>query len=59
MGKHSGRQKCVEKSETTIYTDGSKIMGGVGSGFVIYTKTKLHTRITQNLQVNAQFSRRK
>ena len=35
-----GKPKHFQKTETTIYTDGSKTNSGVGAGFVIYHKNK-------------------
>ena len=49
MGKHlkidkasllGGKSKYLD-SEITIYTDGSKIGGKVGSGFVVYRRKKV------------------
>ena len=36
-----GGTKHLIKSQTTIYTDGSKTKQGVGSGFVVYYKNQL------------------
>ena len=36
-----GGTKHLTKSQTTIYTDGSKTKQGVGSGFVVYYKNQL------------------
>ena len=37
-----GKSIHIQKAETTIYTDGSKTDHGVGAGFVIYHKKRIH-----------------
>ena len=50
-----GNKNTWQKCETTIYTDGSKISGKVGSGYVVYTKNKLtyknHTNLSNECTV--------
>ena len=39
-----GRDKHLARAQFTVYTDGSKVKNGTGSGFVVYhNKTRIHT----------------